>query len=67
MEFRFAFFKCRIVTETMGEQQISCSIKAVADMLCMMRVASDGDNFSSGVLVHFQDICMRMRERETTV
>ena len=51
----------------MGEQQISCSIKAVADMLCMMRVASDSDNFSSGILVHFQDICMRMRERETTV
>ena len=67
MEFWFAFFECRIVTETVGEQQLSCNIKAIANMLRMMRVASDCDDFSAGVLVHFQDICMRMREGETAV
>ena len=53
--------------QTVGEQQLSCNIKAIANMLRMMRVASDCDDFSAGVLVHFQDICMRMREGETAV
>ena len=56
-----------IVSEPVGQQQISCNIKAVTDMLCMVGITSDRDDFSTRILVHFQDIRMRMREGESAI
>ena len=56
-----------IVSEPVGQQQISCNIKAVTDMLCMVGITSDRDDFSTRILVHFQNIRMRMREGESAI
>ena len=56
-----------IIAEPVGQQQISCNIKAVTDMLCMVGITSDRNDFSACILVHFQDVRMRVWEGQPTV